>query len=474
MPSADQKAIFNRPPTGVRKIIIATNIAETSITIDDVVYVINSGKIKMNDYHLERHLQTLEEKWVSLANSHQRRGRAGRVQPGICYNLYTRARELLLDRFPTPEIVRSRLESNILNLKMLRIHDVKAFFETLIDQPHETVIVNSINLLKRLNALDEKEILTPLGLHLARLPLDPQTGKMILMASFFKCIDPITSVAASLSFKNAFYIPLGKEKSVDNVRLQLANGTKSDHLLISNVIVQFREAKQNGNEHQFCYDNFLNLQALKQLENMKQQFCELLGGSRFLLESDLLHKSSNKNSQNENLVRSVVASGLYPNVAYLRKVKVIKNRVDPVLHIQTTEDGKVQFHPSSVNSKQRNFESKYFVYYLKQKSTAVFLFDTTMVHPLALLIFGDCVKVGVNIQGKEYISVSNGFRFESDKKTTQLILTLREGLEYLLQKKALYPSPIEENTEDANLIQAITKILSVEGGVLYDDESNSE
>ncbi|TMW42858.1 hypothetical protein DOY81_012064 [Sarcophaga bullata] len=190
MPTVNQRSIFQPAPQGVRKVILSTILAETSVTIDDVVYVINTGKTKYQDYDVSQNIQTLEEKWVSKANTQQRKGRAGRVQPGICYNLFTRIRERLMFDVPLPEILRSKLESIILNLKLLHVVKPYEFLKTLISVPDEKAVHHGLNLLKRIEALDEKDNLTPLGLHLARLPIDPQMSKMILMAALFRCLDP--------------------------------------------------------------------------------------------------------------------------------------------------------------------------------------------------------------------------------------------------------------------------------------------
>uniref|UniRef100_T1H4P7 Helicase associated domain-containing protein n=1 Tax=Megaselia scalaris TaxID=36166 RepID=T1H4P7_MEGSC len=127
----------------------------------------------------------VEEQFTTLSNSRQRRGRAGRVRPGICYHLYTRAREMVLDKFPTPEIQRSRLEGVILNFKVLHLNNVEEIFKEMIDKPNEQTVLNGLTLLKRIEALDENETLTPLGLHLAHLPVDPQMGKMLLLGALF-------------------------------------------------------------------------------------------------------------------------------------------------------------------------------------------------------------------------------------------------------------------------------------------------
>lgn len=121
LPTCNQKEVFNRPRQGVRKIIIATSIAETSITIDDIVYVVNSGKSKMKDFDPESNIATLQTAWLSRASARQRRGRAGRVQPGECYHLYTRHHEKQLRDYELPEMLRTRLEKLCLDIKVLII-----------------------------------------------------------------------------------------------------------------------------------------------------------------------------------------------------------------------------------------------------------------------------------------------------------------------------------------------------------------
>lgn len=215
MPTLDQRAIFSAAPRGHRKVVLATNIAETSITIDDVVYVVDCGKHKVTGYNEQDQMGTMAEEWISVANARQRKGRAGRVRPGVCYHLYSSARGHTLTEYPLPEIVRDRVDGTLLDLKMLRVGEEKKFLASLITPPKEEVVAQSVDRLTRLGALQPgTEQLTALGVHLARLPLDPHTAKMILMSAVFGCVDPITTVAANLSYKDAFVRPLGKEKQV--------------------------------------------------------------------------------------------------------------------------------------------------------------------------------------------------------------------------------------------------------------------
>jgi len=210
IPTATQKEIFKHPPKGVRKVIIATNIAETSITIDDVLFVIDTGKIKLTNFNLRLNLETLDTEWVSRANAQQRRGRAGRVRAGVCYHLFSRGRERLLEEFKKPEILRTKLEEPILMIKNLKYGSAAGFFQRFMDPPEEAAVKLALERLHKIGALGSLEQLTPLGFHLSKLPMDPYTGKMILMAAIFSCLDPILSCAASLSFKDCFHMPIGQ------------------------------------------------------------------------------------------------------------------------------------------------------------------------------------------------------------------------------------------------------------------------
>lgn len=313
MPTMDQRQIFERPPSGVRKIILSTNIAETSVTIDDVVFVIDCGRIKVSNFNLETSTHTLTPEWVSLANADQRKGRAGRVQPGVCYHLFTRARRMVLDKYLKPEILRTPLEDVILMMKILQLGKAEPFFEKLLDPPDPTAVTLSLDLLRRLNALDDSENLTPLGYHLGKLPLGPRMGKMLLMGAIFSCLDPVLSVAAFLDFKDPFQMPLGKEKLADQKKLELCDGQKSDHLLFYEALRRF-EDMHAYDRRRYCWDYFLSQNTLNLLSNMKKQFMEYLYEMNFVPNTDPHCRECNMNSDNLSLIKAVICAGLYPNV----------------------------------------------------------------------------------------------------------------------------------------------------------------
>ncbi|XP_035914597.1 ATP-dependent DNA/RNA helicase DHX36-like [Anopheles stephensi] len=455
LPTRDQTVVFERPPDDVRKIILSTNIAETSITINDIVYVINAGRHKLNMY--ENGVSVLRDEWISTSNEIQRKGRAGRVQAGLCYHLYSRARRRsLLENVP-PEIIRVALDEVILQIKILQLGDARAFMEHLLDKPAEEIIDKSLKLLNGLNALDNDEKLTPLGFHLARLPMDPRTGKMILLASIFSCIDPITSIAASLTFKNAFYKPLGKEKEVDRIKRNFAEDSASDHIMLANVIAEWRKQSNKGG---FCGKNFLNNATLQQLTNMKGQFCEYLYHTKFMAGLQPQSRQDNLHSHNMELLRAIVGAGLYPNVAFVRKVIRSRNSADGRAILSVEQQGRAEIHPGSVNGSRSVFHSNFVVYYDMQKLKSLTIFDTTVVNPFPLLFFGD--NHVETIDGRQMISIAGHYCLKCDKETYDLIQDLRTGFNLFLQKQICSPSPVDWNSREGELLRSIIKLITID------------
>lgn len=439
MPTVNQREVFDRPPLGVRKIIIATNIAETSITIDDVVFVIDGGKIKVKDYDPERNLTCLESHWVSRANSKQRRGRAGRVQPGYCYHLYTGLKwHEMIDYLP-PEMLRTRLEELCLQIKLLKLGLIEPFVSKAMQPPSMEALHKAIVTLQELNALDTDENLLPLGYHLARMPVEPHTGKMILFGAMFCCLDPILTVAASLSFKDAFVIPLGKESEADAARKTMSEGSRSDHIVLINALKGWELSLSRGTDKQFCWDHFLSASTLRMLRDMKKQLAELLYDLGFLASRNAKDSQSNINSGNEGLVKAVLCAGLYPHVA---KVAKTPRPGDPPykmvsLHIKKGS-GKIMVHPKSVNCHETEFPSKWLVYYHMLKTTQVYVHDCTMVSPYPLLFFGGNISI-LQDSDQDCISVDNWIVFKASPSTAQLVKDLRKQLDKLLEQKIVHP-----------------------------------
>lgn len=201
---------------------------------------------------------------------------------------------------------------------MLQLGRVAPFLEKVMDPPDPKAVQLSLQMLRTLNALDSEERLTPLGFHLAKLPMDPQTGKMILMGALFNCVDPIFSIAACLSFKDPFVVPLGKEHEVNKKKEIFSKGENSDHFIFSEAFRQWEKADSEGYGHKFAYDNYLSRHTLSLLKGMKGQFAQHLCEMNFLASSNPKDPRSNVNSKNIRLLKAIICSGLYPNVAMIK------------------------------------------------------------------------------------------------------------------------------------------------------------
>lgn len=467
MPTVNQTQVFKKPPPGVRKIVIATNIAETSITIDDVVHVIDGGKIKETHYDTQNNISTMTAVWVSHANAKQRKGRAGRVQPGYCYHFYNSLRDSLLNDYQLPEIVRTPLEELCLHIKILKLGGIASFLIKLMDPPSREAVRLAINHLMELNALDRQEELTPLGFHLARLPVEPHIGKMILFAALFCCLDPVLTIAASLSFKDPFIIPLGKEKIADARRKQLSKNTKSDHLTVLNAFLGWEESKWQGAraERDYCWENFLSSNTLKMLSNMKEQFAEHLLGAGFVSSRNPKDPKSNINSDNEKLIKAVICAGLYPKVA---KIRPSFSKRRQMVKVSTKSDGKVAIHPKSVNVDESDFHYSWLVYHLKMRTTSIYLYDCTEVSPYSLLFFGGEISINKD-KDQDTIAVDEWIVFQSPARTAHLVKDLKSELDILLEEKIKNPQPVnwnESKSRDCAVLSAIIDLITTqESGV---------
>ncbi|XP_076654311.1 ATP-dependent DNA/RNA helicase DHX36 [Halictus rubicundus] len=457
MSTVHQKLIFKQPPHGIRKIIIATSIAEASVTIEDVVYVIDSGKMKFLKFDCNRNIETLKPEWVSLANSKQRRGRAGRVKPGICYHLYTRARESLLDQYPLPEMLITRLEEVILRIKILQLGDVQSFLCNVMDPPSSAAIELSLKLLRQLKALDDQENLTPLGYHLAQLPLDPRTGKMIIWAALFSCVEPVFAIAASLSFKDAFLFPLENETRARLKKLELGLKEYSDHIALAEALRRFENCYKHGDAGYFCKEYFLSFNTLKLLSEMKTQFAQHLCEMKFLESENPSYRNANRNSDNVALVKAIVCAGLYPNIVTVTRV------TRGVVRAWTAEDGCVFIHPSSINAKLfSSHPSRYITYFTKQRSTSTYIHDTTFI-TTPILLFAASFK-NIQKQGNNYVinwTCSTDKSITCDLRTARIIEKLHEEFNDWITYKLTHPGTTRWETNEGDLLNAIIDLVSL-------------
>uniref|UniRef100_A0A667WQ88 RNA helicase n=1 Tax=Myripristis murdjan TaxID=586833 RepID=A0A667WQ88_9TELE len=267
LPSDMQAKIFNPTPPGARKVVVATNIAETSLTIDGIIYVIDPGFCKQKSYNARTGMESLIVTPCSRASANQRAGRAGRVAAGKCFRLYTAwAFKHEMEETTVPEIQRTNLGNVVLLLKSLGINDL-IHFDFMDPPPHETLVL-ALEQLYALGALNHLGELTKLGRRMAELPVDPMLSKMILASEQYKCSEEVLTIAAMLSVNNSiFYRPKDKVVHADNARMNFVV-PGGDHLVLLNVYTQLNHC---GYSTQWCYENFIQFRSMKRARDVREQ-----------------------------------------------------------------------------------------------------------------------------------------------------------------------------------------------------------
>ncbi|XP_020424242.1 DExH-box ATP-dependent RNA helicase DExH1 isoform X2 [Prunus persica] len=448
MPTVNQREIFDRPPLNKRKIVLATNIAESSITIDDVVYVIDCGKAKETSYDALNKLACLLPSWISKASAHQRRGRAGRVQPGVCYRLYPKMIHDAMLQYQLPEILRTPLQELCLHIKSLQLGAVGSFLAKALQPPDPLAVQNAIELLKTIGALDDIEGLTPLGHHLCTLPLDPNIGKMLLMGSIFQCLNPALTIAAALAHRDPFVLPLNRKEDADAAKQSFAGDSFSDHIAVVKAFEGWKEAKHNGTGKTFCWDNFLSPVTLQMMEDMRIQFLDLLSNIGFLDKSRGAN-AYNQYSHDLEMVCAILCAGLYPNVVQCK-------RRGKRTAFYTKEVGKIDIHPASVNAGVHLFPLPYMVYSEKVKTTNIFIRDSTNISDYALLLFGGSLIPSKTGEGIEMLG--GYLHFSASKSVLELIRKLRGELDKLLNRKIDNPG-LDVSSEGKGVVSAVVELL---------------
>lgn len=471
--SVDQKKVFLRAPENIRKVIVATNIAETSITIDDVVYVIDCGKHKENRYNPQKKLSSMVEDWISKANARQRRGRAGRVKPGICFCLYTSYRfEKLMRPFQIPEMLRMPLVELCLQIKLLSLGHIKPFLFQALEPPREEAMTSAMKLLYEVGALEMDEELTPLGHHLAKLPVDVLIGKMMIYGGIFGCLSPILSISAFLSYKSPFVQPKDEKENAKRAKLALLTDKldgpsesndvdkQSDHLIMITAYKKWESILRGKGvkaAQQFCNSYFLSSSVMYMIRDMRIQFGTLLadiglidlpkkyqvdGRKKENLDTWFSDASQpfNLYSNHSSIVKAIICAGLYPNIAATEKgiTGTVLNSLQQssgraTSNCPTWYDGrrKVNIHPSSINHNVNEFRYPFVVFLEKVETNKVFLRDTTIISPNSILLFGG----SINIQHETGLVIVDGWlKLTAPAQTAVLFKELRSTLHSVLKE----------------------------------------
>ena len=343
LPPAQQSKIFDKAPVGQdgrpgRKIVVSTNIAETSLTIDGVVYVVDPGFSKQKVYNPRIRVESLLVSPISRASSHQRAGRAGRTQPGKCFRLYTEMsfkKDLIEQTYP--EILRSNLGSVVLQLKKLGVDDLVHF--DFMDPPAPETLMRALELLNYLGALSDEGDLTQTGSLMSDFPLDPQLSKCLVASPRLNCSNEMLTIVAMLSVPMCFMRPREAMKAADEAKARFAH-VDGDHLSLLNVYHAYKQVG-DGNASKWAWDNFINLRTMKSADNVRKQLARIM--QRFelpLVSTDFHHRDYYNN------IRKAICSGFFMQVAHLERggtYLTAKDNQQVFLHPSTCLDHKPEW-----------------------------------------------------------------------------------------------------------------------------------
>lgn len=307
IPSEMQSLIFNPAPAGRRKVVFATNIAETSLTIDGITFVVDPGFSKIQVWDANKGMGVLQVQPISQAQANQRSGRAGRTAPGVCYRLYTkRSFENEMPKSTVPEIQRGNLGHTVLGLKAMGVQDIMNF--DFIDKPSRLSMLSSLHELFLLGALDENSTITKLGIEMAAYPLDPTLAKVLVTARQYgeECLEDVLIIIAMMSMPNVFYRPSqppAKQLEADRAHRHFQDIT-GDHITLLRV---FKEWDESSSKKKWCDKNYIQYKTMTKVQDARQQL------------SDLVNRDK---SDRNNKPR--MQSGSYPMINKDTKIKILK------------------------------------------------------------------------------------------------------------------------------------------------------
>lgn len=446
IPSKDQRKVLQRPPQGVRKIILSTNIAETSLTIEDIAFVVDTGREKLKDYDPHLKTSTLQPTWISQASSKQRKGRAGRTKAGVCFHLFSRRRYESMVQFVESELLRTPLEEMCLICKKLALapggpndsDGIPAFLSKAMSPPHAKAVSNALDLLEDLGAiLPETNDLTTLGECLSVLSVEPKVGKMIIVSYLLGCCRTTSSMAVAMSYKTPFVLPpTSMRRAADNAKVQLSRGSESDQVTVFNALTQRdRLVKRSGSGalYSFCRSNFLSQSTLQMIADLRKNLARELQSLGFPSPPNVKQQYHNRHDNDQALWQAAIAAGLYPNVASRRRGDV---------NFSTMTNRKAKIHVSSVNAcrgqplsakcEVPEGELEFVCFGEMIRGTRIFTMEQTthLASPLPLLLLcGTSLSVMPENEENAILNVDDWIVFRCKAETAAHIVILRKRLE---------------------------------------------
>uniref|UniRef100_A0A6A7FRF4 RNA helicase n=1 Tax=Hirondellea gigas TaxID=1518452 RepID=A0A6A7FRF4_9CRUS len=355
LPSEMQTRIFEPAPDGHRKCVVATNIAEASLTIDGIYYVVDPGFVKQKLYNAKLGMDSLVVTPISQNSANQRAGRAGRTGPGKCFRLYTKAAyKTEMMEASVPEIQRTNLGNTVLTLKAMGINDLIGF--GFMDPPPFQTLVSALESLYALGALDDEGLLTRLGRKMAEFPLEPQQSKVLIQSVDFGCSEEVLTIVAMLSADNIWYRPRDKQALADQKRAKFFQ-PEGDLLTILAVYQAWAKHKFSNT---WCYENFIQARAMRRAQDVRKQLVTIMDRYKLNIVSCGRHFDR---------VRRAITSGYFTHSA----------KKDPQEGYKTLLEGQPVFiHPSS---SLFNHQPAWIVYHHLVLTTKEYMRDVIAIEP---------------------------------------------------------------------------------------------
>ncbi|KAH7105753.1 P-loop containing nucleoside triphosphate hydrolase protein [Auriculariales sp. MPI-PUGE-AT-0066] len=416
VPVAEQQQVFEPPPEGVRRIILSTNVAETSVTIPDVVYVVDSGRVKELRYEPERHMSSLVSAWVGKSNLNQRAGRAGRHRPGSYYGILSKNRAEALHAYQTVEMLRVDLSNVVMHVKALNFPgmDVEDVLAATIEPPDPERIENAMMHLKMVGALDSNKNLTPLGRVLLQLPIEAPIGRLVLLGAFFRCFDRALLLAAILTNRDPFMAPVVQKKEAQARKDSWAlPDFRSDPLTVLRAYEQWWNYQGRGEysaANQFCFENFLSKPTLLMINKIKGhllQSCWTAGIVDVALGRTMGHSSMqpqrgnhpmphelNENGDSWSLLAAMITVASQPKFAVRTGERTFRTQrekstfMHPSSVNHLNREGKDEALQSAINHDLFAFAEKRQNLTTGQDKPQMYLMSTTKLEPLVYVLFG--------------------------------------------------------------------------------------
>uniref|UniRef100_A0A673L0B5 RNA helicase n=1 Tax=Sinocyclocheilus rhinocerous TaxID=307959 RepID=A0A673L0B5_9TELE len=502
MQTSDQKKVLKNTPKGVRKIILSTNIAETSITVNDVVFVIDSGKVKEKAYDALSNVTMLKMVWISKASALQRKGRAGRCRPGVCFHLFSRLRFNNMLEHQIPQLLRMPLQMILLCLHTKLLAPVTCpiaeFLSKAPEPPHLNTVKHAVQMLKTIDAMDPWENLTELGYHLADLPVEPHLGKMVLCAVVLKCLDPILTIACTLAHRDPFVLPAqaAQKRAAMLCRKRFTANTFSDHMALLRAFQAWQKARSDGWERAFCEKNFLSQATMEIIVGMRTQLLGQLRATGFVRArggGDI--RDVNQNSENWAVVKAALVAGMHPNLIHVERDS---------LSLMGSREKKVRFHPTSVlsqpqykkippaNGQAAAVESLPTDWLIYDEMTRAHRIASvrccSVVTPLTVAIFAGSAKLpssalqepavhrgadAVNDSSDSevedrssarlaHISIDDWLHFKLHRETAELMFGLRQRWQSLFLRRIRSPSKSCSQLDEATIRSLVSVLLAEE------------